>query len=166
MSMSYSWPQIIKAVKIFLWKSRGLGRTLLRRCYRITIFWYAKLAPTKRKCFIACDCISSKPDNLYAIYKSRHKNGNAFRARALDSIICMSKRGMWRIEPNFWHGLRYCGNTQFTQNFRFESKRNVQHNSNHTRAFPRKLSANGRAMWHNAYKSPLRKLCGNEIGTA
>ena len=67
MSLSYSWKQIIKEVKFFLWNSGGLGRTSLRKCYQRTVFWYAKLAPTKRKCFFACHCVSSNSNNLYAI---------------------------------------------------------------------------------------------------
>ena len=44
-----------------------------------TIILYANLAPTKRKCFIACECVSSHPANPQMTYESRHKNGSLIR---------------------------------------------------------------------------------------
>ena len=63
MFMSYSWMQNIKGVKILLQNSGGLGRILLKKCYQTTNIWSAKLEPTRRKRFIASDCVSSYPDN-------------------------------------------------------------------------------------------------------
>ena len=61
--MSYSR----KGVKFFFLIFGGLIPALLKRCCRIAIIWHAKLAPRRRKCFIANPCF---------IYESRHKNGN------------------------------------------------------------------------------------------
>ena len=47
--------------------------------YQTTIIWCAKLALTRRKCSIACDCVTSHPDNHYLMFKSRHMNGNLVR---------------------------------------------------------------------------------------
>ena len=41
----------------------GLTRRILKKYYQITIIWYAKLAITKRKCFIGWECVSSHPAN-------------------------------------------------------------------------------------------------------
>ena len=65
----------------------------LKTCYRITNIWYAKLALTKRKCCIACECITSHPANPYLIYKSRHKSGYAVRKSDSNMMICMLECG-------------------------------------------------------------------------
>ena len=57
----------------------GLARTLLKRCYRTTFIWYAKLASTKRKCFIVCQCVSSHPANHQPTYDSSHRKINPIR---------------------------------------------------------------------------------------
>ena len=47
--------------KIPFTEFRWLGpynRTILKRCYLTTILCYAKLAPTRLKCFIVCECVS------------------------------------------------------------------------------------------------------------
>ena len=41
----------------------GLAHTLSKKSYQITIIRYEKLARTKRKCFIGCECVSSHPAN-------------------------------------------------------------------------------------------------------
>ena len=48
---------------------RWFGPYIIEKCYLTTITWYAKLAPTRRKCFIACPCVRSHPPT-----SSRHKN--------------------------------------------------------------------------------------------
>ena len=63
MYTSHSRKRIIKGLKFCLQNFGGLGRTFLKMCYLTTIIWYAKLAPTRRKCFIVCECVSSHRAN-------------------------------------------------------------------------------------------------------
>ena len=58
---------------------RWVSISFLKKCYQKTFIWYTQLAPTRRKCFIARECVSSHPDNPYLIYKSHHKNGKPIR---------------------------------------------------------------------------------------
>ena len=58
MCMSYSRNQIIKAVKNRLHNFGELALILLKRGYLTKTTCYAKVAPTNRKCFTACDCVS------------------------------------------------------------------------------------------------------------
>ena len=76
---SYSRKLIIKAAKILLRNFGGLVLTLLKKCFLLKFIWYSKLAPTRCKCFIACECVSSRPANPYLTYESRHKKGNLIR---------------------------------------------------------------------------------------
>ena len=99
--MSYSRKQIIKGVKFLLRNFGGLALTLLKRCHQTTIIWYAKLAPTRRKCFIECDWVSSHPDNPYPIYRSHLKKGNLIRKWALNTMICMPERGSVTMKGHF-----------------------------------------------------------------
>ena len=91
--MFYSRKRIMEGVKFRLGNSRGLAPKLLKRCYLITINWYAKMAPTIRKCFIACESASSHPANPHLTHESRHKNGNPIRRWASNTMICMPERG-------------------------------------------------------------------------
>ena len=93
MFISSSRQPIIKGVKLHLRNSGGLGDTLFKNCYRTTIFWYAEVAPTGRKCFIARDCASSHPDNHYPMYKLRHKHGNPIRKWEKNKIFCKVEDG-------------------------------------------------------------------------
>ena len=58
---SYNRKRIIKGVKFPSGNFGGLTLTLLRRCHITTLNWYAKIAPTRRKCFIVCECANSHP---------------------------------------------------------------------------------------------------------
>ena len=78
-SMFYCRQPIINGVKFLFANSVGLGRIILKMSYKTTIFWYAKLAPRRGKCLTVCDCVISHPNNPYAIYKSRLKNGNVIQ---------------------------------------------------------------------------------------
>ena len=79
MYTSHSPKRITTGEKLPLQNFSGLGRILLKRCYRTTIMWYAKLAPTRRKCFIVCECGSLQPTNPQLTYESRHKNIDLIR---------------------------------------------------------------------------------------
>ena len=73
---SYSRKQISKELKFLLQIVGGLDFIILKRCYRTTNIWYAKLAPITSKCFIEWGCADSLPANLYRINKSLHVRGN------------------------------------------------------------------------------------------
>ena len=53
--MSDNRKRIIKGVKFFLRYIGGLAPTIWKKCYILTVIWYKKLAPTRRKCFIAAN---------------------------------------------------------------------------------------------------------------
>ena len=91
--MSYNRKRIIKEVKFHLQIFEELARNLLKRCYLTTIICYAKLAPTRGKCFIVCKCVSSHPANLQLTNESRHMNRNLIRKWASNMMICMPERG-------------------------------------------------------------------------
>ena len=99
--MFYSQKPSIKRAKFFLRKFGGLSPFLFKRCYLITITWYAKLAPTGRKCFITCECVSSHPTNRHLTYESRHKNGNPIRKWASNAMICMPKLRIVNTKSQF-----------------------------------------------------------------
>ena len=63
MCTSCNRKRIIKVAKFHSQIFDGLARTLSKNSYQITIIWYEKLARTKRKCFIGCECVSSHPAN-------------------------------------------------------------------------------------------------------
>ena len=90
--MSYSWKQIMKGSNFFMRIFSRLAPTLLKYWYLITIIWYARLAPTRRQCFIACECVSSQPNKPYLIYESRHKNGLLIGKWASNMTIGMLER--------------------------------------------------------------------------
>ena len=52
MYTSYSRKRITKAAKSLIQNFVGLARILSKKCYQTIIIWYAKMAPTRRKCFI------------------------------------------------------------------------------------------------------------------
>ena len=87
MFMSYSRKLIIKGVKFHIQKFCGLARTLLKMCYRTTNIWYAKLAPTRRKCFIGCEFVNSHPTNHQLTYQSSCKYINPTRRWFLRSLL-------------------------------------------------------------------------------
>ena len=49
--------------KIPFTEFRWIGPYIIEKSYQIIIIWYKKLARTKRKCFIGCECVSSHPAN-------------------------------------------------------------------------------------------------------
>ena len=61
----YSRKQTTKGAKFPSQTFAGLGHTLLKKCYPITIIWYAKSAPTRRKFFIEWGYDNSHPTNRY-----------------------------------------------------------------------------------------------------
>ena len=77
--LSYGQNQISKEAKFLLHIFGGLDLILLKNCYRAIIFWYAKLAPIRRKYVIECGYAGSHPTNLYWIYQTHHANGNRTR---------------------------------------------------------------------------------------
>ena len=112
------------------------------RCYRKTIIWYAKFAPTKHKCFIACECVNSHPGNPYLIYESRHKNRNPNRKWVSNTIICTPERGVWIWKAKFRRRKWKHNAVQFTWNCRtlwFINLRNVEQSKNRTGVFPKFL---------------------------
>ena len=78
-----------------------MARRILRRCYRTTIIWYAKLAPTRCNCFIVCECVSSHPANPQLTYESRHKKINPIRMWPSNTMICMQERGNMTMNSQF-----------------------------------------------------------------
>ena len=99
--MSYSWKRINKGAKLHLQNFVGLARSLLKKYYQITIIWYAKVAPTRRKCFIGWECVSSHPANHQLTYESSHKNINPIPKWALITTICMREHGSMIINNQF-----------------------------------------------------------------
>ena len=71
----------------------GLNLLLLKRCYRPTYIWKAKLAPIKRKCFIEWGYANSHPANIYWIFKSHHLIGNHTQKVSLNTMICTPEHG-------------------------------------------------------------------------
>ena len=63
MYKSCSQKRIIKAAKFHSQNFDGLARILSKKYDPTIIIWYAKLAPTRRKCFIGWECVSSHPAN-------------------------------------------------------------------------------------------------------
>ena len=98
---SHGGKWIIKGVKFRLRNFDGLAHRLSERCYPITITWYAKLATTRRKCFIACECVSSHPANRHLTYDPRHKNGNPIHKLASKTMICLPECGSVNTKSQF-----------------------------------------------------------------
>ena len=65
----HSQKQITKEANFLLQIFGGWENILLKKCYRTIIVWYAKLAPIRRKTFIARGYAKSHPANLYQIYQ-------------------------------------------------------------------------------------------------
>ena len=63
MYTSYSQKRIIKAANFHSQIFDGLARILSKKYCQTIIIWYAKLAPTRRKCFIGWECVSLHPAN-------------------------------------------------------------------------------------------------------
>ena len=100
MSTSYNGKRILTGVKFHSQSFGGLARTLLKRCYRTTIFWYAKLAATRLKCFIVCDCVSSYPAKPQLTYGSCYTNKNQIWMWA-SNTICVPERGSMTMNSQF-----------------------------------------------------------------
>ena len=134
--MSYSRKRFIKAVKFPLENFGGLARTLLKRCYRITFIWYARLAPTRRKCFIVCECVSSHPANPQLTYESRHKNINLIWLWASNTMICMPERGCMTLNSQFLTPRtimqRHLFHTKFQYSLIFQLRKWGTHQEPHT----------------------------------
>ena len=64
----YSQKKITKEVIFLLQIFGGLDHIFLKKYYRTIIFWYAKLAPIKRKFFIEWGYANSHPVNQYQKY--------------------------------------------------------------------------------------------------
>ena len=62
MFICYNRKQIIKGVKVLLRTSYRLGRMKLKRCCRTTTILYAKMAKTRFKVSLACNCVISNSD--------------------------------------------------------------------------------------------------------
>ena len=108
--MSYSRKRIIKGAKFHLQNFVGLARTVLKNYYQITIICYAKLALTRRKCFIEWECVSSHPANHQLTYQSSLKNRNPIPKSVWITTICMEERGSMIMSSKFltprtiiWH---------------------------------------------------------------
>ena len=78
-----------------------VGPYIIEKCCRITIILYAKLAPTRRKCFIGWECVSSHPANNQLTYKSSHKNINPIPKWAVITTIYMQERGSMTMNSQF-----------------------------------------------------------------
>ena len=152
MFLSCRRKQFTKGTKFFLRNSGGLGRILLEKCYQTTIIWFAKLAPPKRKCLIACDCISSQPDNPHPICKSHLKKEIwSGKEHSLRWLVFYS---MWRWfwNANFWRKRWEYNAPWSTPNcskILLNAQRNVEHTRNLVSMFPSNFSLNGRILWRN-----------------
>ena len=92
-STSYSQKQIAKEAKFPLQIFGGLDFILLKSFYPTIIFWYAKMAPIRRKYFIKWGCANSYPASSYRIYQSHHLNGNQTCKLSLNTMTCMPEHG-------------------------------------------------------------------------
>ena len=55
----------------------------------------------KRKYFIACDYSNSHPDSPNLAYEPRHKNKNAIRTRAKNTMVCMPEHENVNMKGQF-----------------------------------------------------------------
>ena len=88
-----SQKQITREVKIPLQISGGLDHILLRKYYRTTIIWYAKLAPINRNFCTEWGYVNSHPANQYLTYQSHQANGNQTRKSSLSMMIYTPEHG-------------------------------------------------------------------------
>ena len=136
MYTSYSRRRKIKAVKFHLQNFVGLARTLSKGCCQTTVIWYANLAPTRRKCFIICECVSSHPTNHQLTYESSHKNINPIRMWASNTMICMPDRGSMIMNSQFLKlkkkMQRHPVHTEFQYSLTFQHRKRGTHQELHT----------------------------------
>ena len=165
MYKSYSQKRIIKRAKQ---NFGGLARTLLKRCYRTTIIWYAKLAPTRCKCFVVWECVSAHPANHQLTYESSHKNINPIWMWALNTIICMPEPGSMIMNSQFLKlkiiTQRHPIPKKFKSRLIYQLRKGRTHQEPHT-SVPRKFSSNRRSQWRNIYVSTHGTRCGVKLGT-
>ena len=151
MYTSWSQKRIIKGVKFHLQNFDGLALTLLKSCYLTAIIWYARLAPTRRKCFIVCECVSSHPANPQMIDESRHKNGNLIRKWACNTMIFIPEHGSVNTNNQFLTPRRMqC--QPILPKYQYSLMSLLQKCGTHQKShkvFPRKFSSNGTIMWRN-----------------
>ena len=94
MYTAYSRKRIIQAANFQSQNFDGLTRPLSKKYYQIIIIWYAKMASTRRKCFIRRECVSSHPTNHRLTYQSSPKKINPIPKRVLIMTIYVQER--WR----------------------------------------------------------------------
>ena len=156
MYRSYSQKRIIKGAKFHSQNFGGLARTLLKRCYRTTIIWYAKLAPTRSKCFKGSKCVSSQPTNHQLTYDSSHNNINPIPRWAVITTVCMQTRGSMILNSQFLTPRTVMQRHPIQKKLQYSlifQRRKWGSHQNYTRVFPRSFSPNGRSQWRNRYLS-------------
>ena len=91
--ISCSPKRIIKAAKFHSQNFDGLARISSKKHYQVIIIWYAKLAQTRRNCFIGWECVNSHPANHQPTSQSSRKNTNPIPKWVYITTIYMPKRG-------------------------------------------------------------------------
>ena len=138
----YSRKQVIKAVKFHLQNFVGLARTLLKKYYQRTKIWYAKLALTRRRCFIAWERVNSHPTNHQLTFKSSHRNTKPIPKWVLVTNICMQERGSMIMNSHFLRSRTIMRHHPFHKKVRYSlifQRRNWgTHQESHT-SVPQKL---------------------------
>ena len=100
--MSYSRKNIIKEVKFVLLNVGGLAPILLKTCCRITIIGNGKMASTRRKSFIACECVSSHPANpSWHTSQATRKETTWSRSEPQSRWFVCQSEGVWIQKTNF-----------------------------------------------------------------
>ena len=160
--MSYTRKRIIKRVEICLRNFGGLAPTFLKRCYLITSTWYATLAPTRHKCFIA---------NPHPTYESHHNNGYLIRKWALNTMFCMPERGSVNTKSQFLTPKTIIQRHPFPPKFKnkliYYPRKRGTHQERH-RSVPEKFSLKDKnfvTKQRNRYVSLQGTCCGNKLGT-
>ena len=156
--MSHNRMEIIKGAQFSLQMFGAFALTMLKMCYQITNIWYAKSAPTSRKCFMACKCVNCYLTNPYPANESRQKNGNLIQKWVSNSTIYTPEGGECQYQKPIFDAendkVTPCSSSEIAvQSNLWTNWENVEHTRNRTRVFPRTFSPNGRFMWRNSYVS-------------
>ena len=134
-----------------------------------TSFWYAKLAPTRRKCFIVCKYASSHPAKPQLTYISRHQDIKPIRIWASNTMICMPERGSETMNSHFLTPIIVMKRQPTQPNFQYSLVYALRKWGTHQEvhmSVPEKIfSSNGKFMWRNGYVSRHGTRCGDKLRT-
>ena len=167
MYKSYSRKRIIKAAKFHSQNFDRLARILSKKSYRTKIVRYAKLAPTKRKCFIGWECVSSNPTNHQLTKQLSRKNTNPILKWVLITTIYMQERGSMTLSSQFLTPRtimrRHPTYRKFHYGLFFQRRKWRTHQEIHM-CVPQRFSLHRRGQWRNGYVSTYGTWCGNKLG--